>query len=86
MTGDDLARIAYAAYGETTDHKNYRGDPMPAFDDFGDTIRAAWCAAAAAVVAETTAAQVVVVTNVYPQPVAMTAERLAILRRTQRPC
>lgn len=26
---DQLARIAYDAYGETTDHKNYRGGPMP---------------------------------------------------------
>ncbi len=44
-----MAKLAYAAYGQTTDFKNYQGNPMPAFDDLGDTIQAAWIAAANAV-------------------------------------
>lgn len=55
MTDEQLARTAYEAYGEVTDHKNFRGDPMPAFDDLGPTIQAAWIAAAAAVRTECTA-------------------------------
>jgi hypothetical protein len=45
----DLARIAYRAYGETTDHKNVRGEPMPAWDHLGRRIQAAWISAARAV-------------------------------------
>lgn len=45
---DALARDAYAAYGEVTDHKNYQGLSMPAFDDLSETIRQAWRAAARA--------------------------------------
>ena len=44
-----LARIAYQAYGETTDFKNFRGEPMPEWDDLPEKIRQAWEAAAAAV-------------------------------------
>lgn len=43
---DDVARAAYAAYGETTGHKNFRGEPMPAYDELGTTIQNAWRAAA----------------------------------------
>lgn len=43
---EQLAREAYAAYGTVTGFKNYLGGPMPAFDDLGDTIHAAWLAAA----------------------------------------
>lgn len=46
---DWLARHAYAAYAVVTGGKNYRGEPMPAFDDLGDTIQTAWRAAAEAV-------------------------------------
>ncbi len=41
-----LAREAYAAYGTSTMWRNFRGDPMPAFDDLGDAIQQAWIAAA----------------------------------------
>lgn len=44
-----LGEQAYAAYGRTTDHKNYQGLPMPAWTDLGDTIRQAWENAAQAV-------------------------------------
>lgn len=47
--GLDLARIAYQAYGDTTGHTNFLGEPMPAFDDLGAVIRAAWTNAATAV-------------------------------------
>ena len=44
--------IAYEAYGDVTDHKNYMGNPMPAWDDLPDQIKAAWRAAAQAVLDE----------------------------------
>jgi hypothetical protein len=50
----DLARTAYAAYGEATGGLNYQGLPMPDFDDLGDTIQQAWIAAAKAVVRDVT--------------------------------
>lgn len=46
---DELARLAYDSYGETTGYKNFQGNPMPAFNDLGDTIQNAWKAAVAAV-------------------------------------
>jgi hypothetical protein len=42
---ESLARSAYAAYGKVTDFKNFRGEPMPAFDALPSTIQAAWFAA-----------------------------------------
>lgn len=45
-----LARDAYEAYGQATGGRNHRGEPMPAWEDLGDTIRGAWVAAATAVV------------------------------------
>lgn len=45
----DLARIAYQAYGETTGHKNFLGEPMPAFKNLGPVIQAAWTNAAKAI-------------------------------------
>lgn len=46
---EQLARAAYQAYGEATGGRNYRGEPMPAWEDLGDTIRGAWAAATTAV-------------------------------------
>lgn len=46
---EDLAKVAYRAYGETTDFKNYRGEPMPEWENLGARIQAAWLAAAGAV-------------------------------------
>ncbi len=43
---DDVARAMYAAYGETTGHKNYQGNPMPEWGDLGENIQRAWLAAA----------------------------------------
>lgn len=45
-TPESRARIAYTAYGRKTAFKNYRGEPMPAFDELSETIQAAWIAAA----------------------------------------
>lgn len=50
-TTEDLAKVAYRAYGETTGFKNYRGEPMPEWDGLGDRIQAAWLAAVGAVAA-----------------------------------
>lgn len=49
QTNDELAAIAYDAYGAVTDHKNYQGLPMPKFEDLPETIRQAWGAAVGAV-------------------------------------
>jgi hypothetical protein len=46
-----LAQTAYSAYGSITDYKNYRGEPMPAWDDLPDQIKRAWMSAANAVAA-----------------------------------
>ena len=52
MQDDSLARIAYEAYGQSTDNKNFRGDPMPAWGDLPVTIQQAWVAATTAVAEE----------------------------------
>lgn len=52
MDDDDdltLAKLAYAAYGLSTDNKNYQGAEMPAWDDLTAPIKAAWLAAVVAV-------------------------------------
>lgn len=46
---DTLARVAYAAYGNSTGHLNYQGNPMPTWDELPERIRTAWIAAARAV-------------------------------------
>ena len=48
---ETLAALAYDAYGGTTDHKNYQGNPMPAWADLPPKIKAAWIAATKAIVA-----------------------------------
>lgn len=45
----DFPRIAYEAYGKTTDFKNYQGLPMPTYDDLPEKIKLAWEAATKAV-------------------------------------
>lgn len=45
LTPVERAQRAYEAYGAVTEHKNFQGDPMPAWEDLGDTIQAAWVAA-----------------------------------------
>ena len=44
-TTEELAQIAYHAYGENAGWKNYLGRPMPSWADLGDTIRSHWLAA-----------------------------------------
>jgi hypothetical protein len=44
-----LAEVAYQAYGSATNHKNFRGDPMPAWDELPDAIKHAWTVAADAI-------------------------------------
>lgn len=38
-----LAQIAYAAYGEATDFKNFGGEPMPAWEELPEQIQKEWC-------------------------------------------
>ena len=47
-----IAQVSYEAYGDFAQWKNYRGDPMPRWDDLPPTIRDAWYAAIDAGVAE----------------------------------
>lgn len=42
---EDLAKVAYNAYGTAVGFKNFRGDPMPAWENLGTTIQSAWIAA-----------------------------------------
>jgi hypothetical protein len=42
----EIAKAAYLRYGQVTDFKNFRGDPMPNFEELNDTIKNAWIAAA----------------------------------------
>lgn len=48
-TPESRARLAYTAYGKVTGFRNFRGDPMPMFDDLPEQIREAWVAAAGVV-------------------------------------
>lgn len=41
----NLAKECYHKYAEVTDFKNFRGEPMPAFDSLPDKIKEAWIAA-----------------------------------------
>lgn len=41
----DIAASAYRAYAASTGNKNFRGEPMPAFDALPEPIRVAWEAA-----------------------------------------
>lgn len=45
-TPESRARIAYTAYGRKTNFKNFRGEPMPMFDELPQQIKDAWIAAA----------------------------------------
>lgn len=44
-----LARVAYEAYAEHQDWKNYQGNPIPQWEEVRDDIKAAWGAAVDAV-------------------------------------
>lgn len=44
-----LAKLGYAAYGATTDFKNYQGLPMPTWDALPQGIKDAWFAASQAI-------------------------------------
>lgn len=45
----ELAKIAYDAYGKTTNYKNFIGGPMPKWEDLPEAIQRAWINAANAV-------------------------------------
>jgi len=48
----ELAKAAYREYGYTTGFKNFRGDPMPRWDELPLSIQIAWKAAAQKIAAE----------------------------------
>lgn len=45
-----LAKLAFDAYGQATDHTNVQGLSIPAWDALGDKIQGAWVSAVNAVV------------------------------------
>lgn len=45
LAWSEIAASAYAAYGHSTGNKNFRGDPMPRWDQLPVPIRTAWEAA-----------------------------------------
>lgn len=47
---DSLGKVAYQAYGNNRDWKDYRGNPMPAWEGLSNGINQAWEVAAAAAV------------------------------------
>ena len=54
-TIEELARDGYAAYGDSAGNKNYRGDPMPSWDQLGPAIQGHWLATAARIAARVAA-------------------------------
>lgn len=46
----DITRLAYKAYGDTVEWMNFRGDPMPTFDELPPRIREAWVASTCAAI------------------------------------
>jgi len=49
---EKLACTAYEAYAAETNWKNFRGDPMPSWNELPDTIQRAWMAATQAVLVD----------------------------------
>lgn len=45
MNIQEIAKLAYRAYGEVTDFKNFQGNPMPEWEQLTPTIQRAWVAA-----------------------------------------
>lgn len=50
--GDGLAKVAYNAYTQAVDFKNFQGGPMPEWDHLGSATQSAWRAAAHAAAIE----------------------------------
>jgi hypothetical protein len=46
----EISRVAYRAFGDAVDWKNFRGDPMPDFDSLPPRIRGAWLASTIATI------------------------------------
>ncbi|MBA2706985.1 MAG: hypothetical protein H0U59_04175 [Gemmatimonadaceae bacterium] len=69
MSPEELGRVAYLAYGATTEFKNYQGLPMPSWADLPDQIRRAWCNAAHAVMRQVTVTEPLRATFVDPRVV-----------------
>ena len=46
LSWSEIAASAYRAYAASTGNKNFRGDPMPSFEELPQPIKTAWEAAA----------------------------------------
>jgi hypothetical protein len=42
VSTESLAKVAYEAYVATTDYKNFRGEPVPPYDNLPGSIKRAW--------------------------------------------
>lgn len=45
---EQLARVAFNAYSETTNWTNVAGKPIPPWEELGEAVQTAWCNAVAA--------------------------------------
>lgn len=45
----ETARVAYDAYGDKAEWKNYLGKPMPAWDELPENTRSYWVASVRAI-------------------------------------
>ena len=49
MDGENLAKIAWAAYADAAENVTYDGKPLPKWEDLGENRQMCWRAAAVAV-------------------------------------
>ncbi|MDX3294598.1 hypothetical protein PV569_12870 [Streptomyces scabiei] len=64
----ELARTAYAAYGNSTGHRNFMGHAMPDWDELTAAVQMAWIEAAGAVAIASIAQLAGVTTNPSTDP------------------
>lgn len=82
MTDATLAQIAYHAYGQSTDFKNFQGNPMPEWEALPEAIQQAWEAAANAVgaaLAQQQAEAIVTISRAESVPPAPSTDELQVL-------
>lgn len=69
-SGPELGQLAYSAYGDYVEWKNFAGQPMPKWEELPEKIQDAWIASSLTL-AETVANQVILaVKNIADQRIA----------------
>lgn len=76
----DLGQLGYMTYGRETGFRTFDGRPMPAWEDLGDTIQAAWRAAGEEIITESGLAAQKADTMNATQPAASSAQQPSIGR------